>query len=92
MITGINTVYEHQGREYHLQAEDLGEAAGVFEVRVYDRGSVLWQKRVSYAELLADGGSGRQGFESALRGMMDKTLLTVEAAIAKGKLPVGGAG
>ncbi len=34
MIGGVNRVYEHAGREYHLQAEDLGVELGVFEVRV----------------------------------------------------------
>ena len=45
MITGINTIFEHDGRKLHLQAEDLGDEATAFEVRVYDEGSVVWQKR-----------------------------------------------
>ena len=83
MITGINTVYEHDGVNYHLQSEDLGEAAAVFEVRVYDQGTVVWQKRIPYGEL---GELPRPERDSALRSKMEKTLLTVEAAIAKGKL------
>lgn len=85
MITGINTVYEHEGRSFHLQAEDLGEESSVFEVRIYDRGTVLWQKRVPYGDLV-DQGFGKNEFEQALRSKMEKTLRTVEAAIAKGKI------
>ena len=51
------------GREYHIQAEDLGVEQAVFEVRVYDGGAVLWHKRVPYArdpgEEAAAGRAGR---------------------------------
>ena len=85
MITGSNTVFAHEGRKFHLQAEDLGEQAKVFEVRVYDQGTVLWQKRVSYEDILAQE-LPRIEFEQALRTKMEKTMLTVEAGIAKGKI------
>ena len=85
MITGSNTVFEHDGKEYHLQAEDLGEEAAAFEVRVYDGGTVLWQKRVAYGDLLEQG-LAKGDLHQALRTKMEKTLLTVGAAIAKGKL------
>lgn len=85
MITGSNKIFVHDGREFHLQAEDLGVEAKVFEMRVYDKGTVLWQKRVSYEEILAQD-LPRQEFEQALRTKMEKTILTVEAGIAKGKI------
>ena len=85
MITGINTIFEHGGKKYHLQAEDLGSELGSYEVRVYDEGSVVWQKRLSYGELEAKD-LPKQEHDQALRTMMEKTLLTVEAAIAKGKI------
>lgn len=85
MIIGINTVFKHEGREFHLQAEDLGLESATFEVRVYDRGSVVWQKRLSYGDLLQQG-LGKVEQEQTLRSKMEKTLLTVEAAIAKGKI------
>jgi hypothetical protein len=85
MITGINTIFEHEGKSYHLQAEDLGEEAKVFEVRVYVGGTVLWQKRVSYADTW-DQGLEKSALQTAIRTQMEKTLLTVEAAIAKGKI------
>ena len=85
MITGINTIFEHGGRKFHLQAEDLGGETSSFEVRVYDEGSVVWQKRLSYGDLEGEKLS-KQEHEQALRARMEKTLLTVEAAIAKGKI------
>ena len=85
MITGSNKIFVHDGREFHLQAEDLGQDAKTFEVRVYDKGTVLWQKRVSYEEILSQD-LPKIEFEQALRTKMEKTILTVEAAIAKGKI------
>jgi len=85
MIVGVNRVYEHDGKEYHLQAEDLGLDHACFEVRVYDGGSVLWRKQVPYAEVLARK-LPKLEQEESLRSLMEKTLHTVQAAIAKGKL------
>ena len=85
MIGGVNRVYEHDGREYHIQAEDLGPEQGFFEVRVYEGGAVLWRKRMPYAELL-DKKLPKADQDDELRALMDKTLHTVQAAIAKGKL------
>jgi hypothetical protein len=85
MIVGVNRVYEHDGREFHLQAEDLGLEHGCFEVRVYDGGAVLWRKRVPYAEVLAQK-LPKLEQDDSLRALMEKTLHTVQAAIAKGKL------
>ena len=85
MISAVNRVYDHGGREYHLQAEDLGEEQGFFEVRVYDRGTVLWRKRVPYADVLAQK-LPRLEQDEAVRALMEKMLHTVQAAIAKGKL------
>ncbi len=85
MIIGVNRVFNHDGREYHIQAEDLGVEQASFEVRVYDRGSVLWRKRIGYQEVLGRN-LPRVEQEEALRSLMEKTLHTVQAAIAKGKL------
>jgi hypothetical protein len=85
MIVGVNRVYEHDGREFHLQAEDLGIEQACFEVRVYDGGTVLWRKRVPYADVLAQK-LPKIEQEESLRSLMEKTLHTVQAAIAKGKL------
>jgi hypothetical protein len=86
VIVGVNKVFEHAGKEYHIQAEDLGTAQAVFEVRVYDHGTVLWRKRVPYAEILQKS-LPRLEQEDEIRSLMEKMLHTVQAAIAKGKLP-----
>ncbi len=85
MIIGINKVFEHEGTEYHLQAEDLGHEAAAYEVRVYDGGTVVWMKRMPYEDLQSQD-LPRSEHDQALRAKMEKTLLTVEAAIARGKI------
>lgn len=85
MISGVNRVYSHEGRDYHIQAEDLGVEQACFEVRVYDGGSVLWRKRLPYGEILQKN-LPRIEQDESLRMLMEKTLHTVQAAIAKGKL------
>jgi hypothetical protein len=85
VIVGVNRVFPHDGKNFHIQVEDLGEVQAAFEVRVYDGGTVLWKKRVAYADILARS-LPRLEQEEELRGLMEKTLHTVQAAIAKGKL------
>jgi hypothetical protein len=85
VIIGVNRVFDHGGREYHIQCEDLGADHGCFEVRVYDKGTVLWHKKVDYAEIL-DQKLPKADQDEALNGMMEKTIHTVQAAIAKGKI------
>jgi hypothetical protein len=85
MIIGLNRIYPHAGHEYHIQAEDLGVEQAAFEVRVYEQGTVLWRKRVVYADVLEQK-LPKTEQEEALRSLMEKTVHTVEAAISKGKL------
>jgi hypothetical protein len=85
MIVAGNRVFEHEGKAYHIQVEDLGTEQAAMEARVYDGGTVLWRRRVPYAEVLAKGQS-KLAQEDELRALMEKTLHTVQAAIAKGKL------
>jgi hypothetical protein len=46
---------------------------------------VLWLKRIPYADVLAQK-LPRLDQDEALRALIEKTLHTVQAAIAKGKL------
>ncbi len=85
IVSGVNTIFEHEGKQYHLQAEDLGSETAEYEARVYDGGSVLWLKRISYADLEAQELPKAERTQ-ALRTLMEKTLLTVQAAIVKGKI------
>lgn len=83
MVTGSNRVFPFNGRDFHIQVEDLGKDDMV-EVRVYDKGAVLFVKRMSYAEAVANRGEAPR--DEAIRGFMEKTIQTVQGAIAKGKI------
>jgi hypothetical protein len=85
VLAAINRIYEHDGHSYHVQTEDLGTEEGCFEVRVFEKGTVLWHKRVPYAEVLGRN-LPKAETEEQIHSLMEKTLHTVEAAIAKGKL------
>ena len=86
MIVGLNRIFEHEGREFHIQVEDLGEEEASFEVRVHTGGGIVWQKRMNYAETLARG-LPKAEQDEAIGSAMEKAMHTVEAAIARGKLP-----
>ena len=86
MIASINRLFEHGGRSFHLEVEDLGVEEAQFEVRILDRGGIQWSKRMSYRELLEQG-LARHDLELGLRVQMEKTVQVVQAAIAKGRLP-----
>lgn len=81
MVTGTNRIFEHAGREFHIQIEDLASGDTV-DVRVYDKGAVLWVKRMPYGEAIA----GAPSRDDAIRTFMEKTIQTVSAAIVKGKI------
>ncbi|MEL7061559.1 MAG: hypothetical protein AAGN46_16155 [Acidobacteriota bacterium] len=86
MILGINRVFRHGDRELHLQAEDLGTVHGAFEIRVYEGGTVLWQKRLPYAADIPGDDAAKGERQQALRAQMESTLRTVEAGIAQGRI------
>jgi len=85
LIPCLNRYFQHQDRTYHIQAEDLGVAAVAFEVKIYDQGTVLWLKRISYSEIIEQE-LGEKEQEQAVRMKIEKVLHTIEAAIARGKL------
>jgi hypothetical protein len=85
VIMGVNKVHPHDGKEYHVQAEDLGVESACFEVRVYLKGTILWHKQIRYDEVLTQK-LGRAEQDEAIRGLMEKTIHTVQAAISKGKI------
>jgi hypothetical protein len=85
MIVGLNRIFEHEGKQYHLQAEDLGVEQASFEVRVYEGGSVRFNKRFSYQDLLSQN-LVREEQDLKLHSLMEKSLQTVEAAISRGRL------
>jgi hypothetical protein len=86
LTSAVNRVLEH-GKQYHVQAEDLGAEQAAFEARVYLHGAVLWRRKVPYADVLQKG-LPKAEQEEAILALMEKTLHTVQAAIVKGKLGV----
>lgn len=86
MIVGLNRAVEHEGRQFHVQVEDLGEERACFEVRLHEGGGILWRKQVDYKDVLAQG-LPKDEQDDAVRSTMERTLHTVIAAIARGKLP-----
>ena len=69
MISGFNTDIEFDGVVYHVQTEDKGLSAKLIVSLVYDRGTILASKRVSYEELLML--TFRDGKVVAQRGIVD---------------------
>jgi hypothetical protein len=86
MIVGLNRTVEREGRQFHVQVEDLGEQHACFEVRLHEGGGILWRKQVEYREVLGRG-LPKDEQDEAVCASMEKTLHTVIAAIARGKLP-----
>ncbi len=86
MIVGLNLKIEHQGRQFHVQVEDLGEARACFEVRLHEGGGILWSKQVSYQDILGQK-LPREQQDDAVRASMEKMLHTAASAVARGKLP-----
>jgi len=85
LLPGINRVYEHDGSRYLIECEDRGTGEAAFEVRVIRSGSQLWSKRIEYADLV-ERELSEAGLEHELAARAEKTIQTVQAAIAKGKL------
>ena len=51
MIAGFNTDIEFEGTVYHVQTEDKGPPSREIMSLVYDGGTILASKRVSYEDL-----------------------------------------
>jgi hypothetical protein len=81
MITGYNTDVRHGEVVFHVQTEDKGTSNPLIESLVYVGGQVLASRRVSYAELLAEGKE-----EKEIVAFMDHQHRTMIAAIRHGKL------
>jgi hypothetical protein len=85
LVIGVNRVFSFGGKDYHIQAEDLDVSHACFEVRVYVGGTILWHKRIPYAELLAQN-LPKAELDAEIVSQMERTIHTVQAAISKGKL------
>ncbi len=81
MITGFNTDVVHEGRTYHVQTEDRGEAKPFLESLIYDGGVVIAKKSTSYKEELQQGMS-----EAAIATRLKKQHQVIIAAIRAGRI------
>lgn len=85
LLPGINRVLEHDGSRYLVECEDRGTAEAAFEVRVIRGGSQLWSRRIEYRDLL-ERELPETELEHELAARAEKTIQTVQAAIAKGRI------
>ncbi len=81
MITGFNTDIEYGGVTYHVQTEDKGLSRPIILSLVYDRGTILASKRVSYEDLL-----GGDFSEQVLSERLHKQHRLICAAITAGRI------
>lgn len=87
MVPGMNRVLEHEGVRYLVECEDLGVEKAAFEVRISAGGNLLWQKRLSYQEVVDEGAAGGP-LEAEVRARMERAAQTAGAAVAQGKVGV----
>lgn len=85
MLPGINHVLEHDGERYLVECEDLGTEKAAFELRISSGGNLLWQKRLSYQDLV-DQERAAQELEGEVRARMERTVQTARAAVVQGKV------
>jgi hypothetical protein len=81
VLTGYNTDIEHSGTTYHVQTEDKGRSNPVVESLVYARGEILYSRRTSYRDLVAE-----QVENDAIATMMDRQHRAIVDAIRRGRL------
>ena len=89
MALGFNRTVKDHDRQLHVQIEDLGPSAGVFETRIYEGGQVIFHKRFPHPP--ADGGDAEARKEQ-LKQAAEHLLVTLTEAIRRGKIPVPDAG
>ncbi len=81
MITGFNTDIEFQGVTYHVQTEDKGLAKPVIMTLIYDGGTILASRRVSYEDLIEAGFD-----EKTLEERLNRQHSLICAAIKAGRI------
>ncbi|HEX3100168.1 MAG TPA: hypothetical protein VHQ01_00175 [Pyrinomonadaceae bacterium] len=81
MISGFNTDVQFENTVYHVQTEDKGLKSRLIVSLVYDRGTILASKRVSYDDL-ADG----KFDEKELNERLNRQHKLICAAVKAGRL------
>jgi len=80
MITGFNTDIKFNGRTYHVQTEDRGNANPVLESLVYVKGQILDAVQTSYADRFPQGVD-----DAALADMLESQHKRVIRSIKNGR-------
>jgi len=81
VISGFNTDIEFDGTVYHVQTEDRGLRSRVLLSLVYDGGTILASKRVSYEDMAATGFD-----ESELADRLSRQHKLICAAVRAGRI------
>src|SRR5438067_4051382 len=81
VISGFNTDVEFDNVVYHVQTEDKGLKARLIVSLVYDRGTILASKRVSYDDLV-----GKTFNEKMLAERVQRQHQLICAAVRAGRL------
>lgn len=81
MISGFNTDIEFDGVVYHVQTEDKGLSSKLIVSLIYDRGTILASKRVSYEDLSASNFD-----ETAIADRLNRQHKLICAAVKAGRL------
>ncbi|MBK6749248.1 MAG: hypothetical protein IPG67_04375 [Acidobacteria bacterium] len=81
MISGFNTDIEFDGVVYHVQTEDKGLSSKLIVSLIYDGGTILASKRVSYEDL-AEGNFD----ETAITDRLNRQHKLICAAVKAGRI------
>jgi len=81
VISGFNTDIEFDGVVYHVQTEDKGLSSKLIVSLIYDRGTILASKRVSYEDLAQSNFD-----ESAIADRLNRQHKLICAAVKAGRL------
>ena len=81
MIPGFNTDIEFDGVVYHVQTEDKGLSSKLIVSLIYDRGTILASKRVSYDDLASVNFD-----ENAVSDRLNRQHKLICAALKAGRL------
>jgi len=81
VISGFNTDIEFDGVVYHVQTEDKGLSSKLIVSLIYDRGTILASKRVSYDDLASVNFD-----ENAVSDRLNRQHKLICAALKAGRL------
>jgi hypothetical protein len=81
MVPGLNTDVAHDGVDYHIQTEDLGQKNPTIVTLVYRHGAVVLREKLAYGEILTVDPS-----PSLIKTLMDAQHRRITHRVAAGEL------